>query len=687
MRNSSSHENLFRGFSSDDMVASNNNLTEPLVEEDGVVEDDEKESSTIYLRGITMRFSEDSVEKAFQDWRIKRFENFSYIFYLIVALVEMVQAISSLLLATSGNKFDLSTHKYYEGHSEHCGELTYSKVCVEKYHDDEVRTYRNVAIIHGFATVVLFVTFLILLNRGRFERVQLLLRKRSFRYLAAIGWASYVSLQTVYIVDTRWSRVTLLIVGVRVSLYVVDAVLLAGHRWPLKLLVSFVAIVVFCVRFVQLVSAEFEHSDASTYGVLMTKIYGCVCFAVFVCMLLFFVWQLELETRELFVLHLGLISDSNRYKQAQNPLSSANISTWLHSDSRYGAKKTRRPTLLLASRNAAEPMSIPVTESTLGMAISYDASMAQGARSPVEAKESAMAWFFGSSTSQTSPQIKIRKDAPPGIPQSERKNSSSGKDDRTRAFEKVVGDWAIPFKFITDLDRIAAGSSGQVFRGRYLSATVALKQIFTTMLDEDLDAKNLEEFANEVTTLSRLGNHPNIVQFLGLTKESSIDNPRLFFVTAWCPFSLEQLLERGNVTFGKPKAPPPRTPPKPGHLNRKASTTVRARNEEEEDFTLRLRLTNDVIVRMLRQIASGMTHLHENKVLHRDLKPGNVLLTKSFDAQICDFGNAYVVISLENQHSKIKHSNITTGTSGARALESAEKQQSKEHPHFCHRKS
>ena len=231
--------------------------------------------------------------------------------------------------------------------------------------------------------------------------------------------------------------------GVRVSLYVVDAVLLAGHRWPLKLLVSFVFDRGVFASFRSTVSAEFEHSDASTYGVLMTKIYGCVCFAVFVCMLLFFVWQLELETRELFVLHLGLISDSNRYKQAQNPLSSANISTWLHSDSRYGAKKTRRPTLLLASRNAAEPMSIPVTESTLGMAISYDASMAQGARSPVEAKESTMAWFFGSSTSQTSPQIKNRKDAPPGIPQSERKNSSSGKDDPSVRSKKswVIGQF------------------------------------------------------------------------------------------------------------------------------------------------------------------------------------------------------------------------------------------------------
>jgi len=326
---SSSHENLFRGFSSDDIHTEGNSLEDPLIQEDA---DDE----TIYLRGVTMRFSEDSVEKAFQDWRIKRFENFSYIFYLIVALVELVQAISSLLMATSGYEFDLSTQKFYVGDSQTCGTFSYSKSCIEMYHHEEVTTYRTVAIIHGIATVVLLGTFLILLNRGRFTRIQLLLRRRSFRYLAAIGWASYVSLQVIYAVDTRWSRVTLLIVGVRISLYVVDAVLLAGHRWPLKLLVSLVAIVVFSVRFVELVSEEFKDSDASDMGILITKFYGCIAFVVFVCMLLFFVWQLELDTRELFVLHLGLISDSNRYKQAQNPLSSSNISTWLHSDSRYG---------------------------------------------------------------------------------------------------------------------------------------------------------------------------------------------------------------------------------------------------------------------------------------------------------------------------------------------------------------
>ena len=41
-----------------------------------------------------------------------------------------------------------------------------------------------------------------------------------------------------------------------------------------------------------------------------------------------------------------------------------------------------------------------------------------------------------------------------------------------------------------------------------------------------------------------------------------------------------------------------------------------------------------------RQIAYGMAHLHQLKIVHRDLKSSNILFNSDMEAQICDFGIA-----------------------------------------------
>ena len=45
-------------------------------------------------------------------------------------------------------------------------------------------------------------------------------------------------------------------------------------------------------------------------------------------------------------------------------------------------------------------------------------------------------------------------------------------------------------------------------------------------------------------------------------------------------------------------------------------------------------------LRRAKEVATGMLFLHQNDVLHRDLKSHNVLLSKDNTAKICDFGTA-----------------------------------------------
>lgn len=44
-------------------------------------------------------------------------------------------------------------------------------------------------------------------------------------------------------------------------------------------------------------------------------------------------------------------------------------------------------------------------------------------------------------------------------------------------------------------------------------------------------------------------------------------------------------------------------------------------------------------------VVSGTTYLHFNNSIHRDLKSLNILITKKYEAKICDFGQATLKIA------------------------------------------
>ncbi|OVA06208.1 Protein kinase domain [Macleaya cordata] len=60
-----------------------------------------------------------------------------------------------------------------------------------------------------------------------------------------------------------------------------------------------------------------------------------------------------------------------------------------------------------------------------------------------------------------------------------------------------------------------------------------------------------------------------------------------------------------------------------------------------------IQLTDDRCKSLLVQLLQGVEYLHSLNILHRDIKPGNVLVDSNFNLKICDFGMSRVVANEE----------------------------------------
>ncbi len=165
------------------------------------------------------------------------------------------------------------------------------------------------------------------------------------------------------------------------------------------------------------------------------------------------------------------------------------------------------------------------------------------------------------------------------------------------------------------LRRLGAGSMGVVYAAEDLKLrrTVALKFLPEELFD---DPKALARLTREARAVSRL-DHPNVGTLFAL--ESFED--RTFLVMGF--YDGETLAQR---------------------LHREPGLSL----PESQRIAL--------------EMARGLQHAHAQGVVHRDLKPGNVLLAKQFDAslvtKILDFGLA----RLEQTSMQLTKPGSTTGT-------------------------
>ncbi|XP_015696147.1 serine/threonine-protein kinase STY8-like [Oryza brachyantha] len=178
-----------------------------------------------------------------------------------------------------------------------------------------------------------------------------------------------------------------------------------------------------------------------------------------------------------------------------------------------------------------------------------------------------------------------------------RKNASSSNSTDSSASEKIlelqqqVGDSEIDWNLLTTGEKIATGSSADLFRGTYNGVDVAVKILRTSPYNNPSEV----EFLQEILIL-RSVNHENILQFYGACTRP----PKYCIVTEYMPGGnlYEFLHKQKNV------------------------------------------LDPLTVLRIAISISKGMDYLHQNNIIHRDLKTANLLIGYHQVVKIADFGVA-----------------------------------------------
>jgi WD40 repeat protein len=192
------------------------------------------------------------------------------------------------------------------------------------------------------------------------------------------------------------------------------------------------------------------------------------------------------------------------------------------------------------------------------------------------------------------------------------------------------------------LVEIARGGMGVVCKARQVSLgrVVALKMVLAGQLASTGD---LQRFQTEAEAVAQL-DHPHIVPVYDVGRYEGL------------PYFTMKFLEGGSLAARRDEFTLPLLDPRTG-LDAQgrawSRTAVEARKQK--------------LVGLLVAVAQAVHHAHQRGILHRDLKPGNILLDPEGRPHVTDFGLAKRV----EADSSLTHTGAILGTPGYMAPEQA----------------
>ncbi|KAM7529487.1 hypothetical protein LguiB_032897 [Lonicera macranthoides] len=213
------------------------------------------------------------------------------------------------------------------------------------------------------------------------------------------------------------------------------------------------------------------------------------------------------------------------------------------------------------------------------------------------------------------------------VPSKRKKNRKSGKSNGI--FEKNpengLEGHRIGKLFVSNTE-IAKGSNGTVvLEGIYEGRPVAVKRLVRAHHDVAF---------KEIQNLIASDQHPNIVRWYGV----EYDQHFVYLSLERCACSLNDLIQMYSDSCDKPGFTE-------GQAS-KAMTEYKIRLDSMKGIMQDVELwksngyPSPILLKLMRDLVSGLVHLHELGIIHRDLKPQNVLIIKerTLCAKLSDMG-------------------------------------------------